>query len=406
MRALRRAGALLLVLGLITMAQPAVSAADDAGDERRVRPPDAPWVSPPESGGGVRAAAMSDGPYSVSPDGTVTADNWATHHGDVRGLELWQPVIGIARTPTFGGYWLAARDSGVFSFGDARYHGNLIDALVARDLLPPGTLNGSNILEYLDGEIVDIAGSAPRQGYWLLGADGGVFNFGAAGFAGAPAGQLDPNWQHLARTIRPYPGGYTVTVFLYAPDALAGADGSVDGILQRWLCTGSCALQGQAEAREVVPGVEQAPPPPPPAAAPDFAGQYLNIITPMACASQHLDRAWAQIDPEDDGFLYWEWPIVQQRVLPWMVKVSDEMHAAAERMGQVPWPADLVQDVEAYRVVLVKHAFVIGSYGRAQSFDDLYWLGVEFAGYESYVGTYHLIMLDALGIPDGLDYCA
>ena len=33
------------------------------------------------------------------------------------------PVVGIAGTPSDGGYWLVAADGGVFAFGDAPFRG-------------------------------------------------------------------------------------------------------------------------------------------------------------------------------------------------------------------------------------------------------------------------------------------
>ena len=37
---------------------------------------------------------------------------------------LNQPVVGMAATPDGGGYWLVASDGGIFSFGDAGFHGS------------------------------------------------------------------------------------------------------------------------------------------------------------------------------------------------------------------------------------------------------------------------------------------
>ena len=34
------------------------------------------------------------------------------------------PIVGMAATPTGNGYWLVASDGGVFSFGDAKFHGS------------------------------------------------------------------------------------------------------------------------------------------------------------------------------------------------------------------------------------------------------------------------------------------
>ncbi len=35
-----------------------------------------------------------------------------------------KPVVGMAATPDGQGYWLVASDGGVFSFGDAGFHGS------------------------------------------------------------------------------------------------------------------------------------------------------------------------------------------------------------------------------------------------------------------------------------------
>ncbi|MHB8221091.1 MAG: hypothetical protein ACYDHU_12340, partial [Acidimicrobiales bacterium] len=57
-----------------------------------------------------------------------------------------------------------------FAFGDAGYQGSL-----------PGLGVGVH-------DIVGIAPTPDGRGYWLVGADGGVFAFGDAGFAGSAAG--------------------------------------------------------------------------------------------------------------------------------------------------------------------------------------------------------------------------
>jgi beta-lactamase class A len=76
----------------------------------------------------------------------------------------------MASTPDGGGYWLVARDGGVFSFGDAGFHGSA------------GGLR-------LTQPVVGMAASASGQGYWLAASDGGVFSFGDAAYHGSAAGQ-------------------------------------------------------------------------------------------------------------------------------------------------------------------------------------------------------------------------
>jgi N-acetylmuramoyl-L-alanine amidase len=75
----------------------------------------------------------------------------------------------MAATPDGGGYWLVASDGGVFSFGDAVFH-------------------GSTGATPLDAPIVGMAATPDGGGYWLVASDGGVFSFGDAPFEGSASG--------------------------------------------------------------------------------------------------------------------------------------------------------------------------------------------------------------------------
>ena len=88
---------------------------------------------------------------------------------------LRSPIVGIASTPDGKGYWLVAKDGFVYSFGDADYYG---------DIFSDG-LTGLSGPHPLSAPIVGIAATPDGQGYWLVGADGGVFNFGNAQFHGS-----------------------------------------------------------------------------------------------------------------------------------------------------------------------------------------------------------------------------
>lgn len=79
----------------------------------------------------------------------------------------------MAATPSGGGYWLVARDGGVFSFGDARFE---------------GSTGGVR----LQSPIVAMAPTADGRGYWLVARDGGVFAFGDARFLGSLGGSRQP----------------------------------------------------------------------------------------------------------------------------------------------------------------------------------------------------------------------
>jgi phosphatidylinositol-3-phosphatase len=76
----------------------------------------------------------------------------------------------MAATPDGQGYWLVASDGGVFTFGDAAFH-------------------GGTGLQHLNRPIVGMAATPDGQGYWLVASDGGVFTFGDAAFHGGTGGQ-------------------------------------------------------------------------------------------------------------------------------------------------------------------------------------------------------------------------
>lgn len=87
-----------------------------------------------------------------------------------------------------GGYWLAGLDGGVFSFGNAPFH---------------GSLPGIGVM----GEVVGMAAMSDGTGYWLLGADGGVFAFGNAPFHGSLPG-IGITAKAVAITAMPDGAGY------------------------------------------------------------------------------------------------------------------------------------------------------------------------------------------------------
>ncbi len=86
-------------------------------------------------------------------------------------IPLVSLLSGGAITLDGNGCWEVGTDGGVFSFGNAVFHGSL-----------PG--------EHVQprAPIVGMARTPDDRGYWLVGADGGVFAFGDAGFYGSSAG--------------------------------------------------------------------------------------------------------------------------------------------------------------------------------------------------------------------------
>ncbi len=71
------------------------------------------------------------------------------------------------------GYWLVASDGGIFNYGDAGFFGST------------GAI-------HLNKPIVGMASTFSGNGYWLVASDGGIFNYGDAGFFGS-AGAIHLN---------------------------------------------------------------------------------------------------------------------------------------------------------------------------------------------------------------------
>ncbi len=83
--------------------------------------------------------------------------------------------------PAARGYWLVGSDGGIFSFGAAGFHGSMGGIPLQRP-------------------VVGITPTASRHGYWLVASDGGIFSFGDSSFYGSipgvglhPAGSGQPN---------------------------------------------------------------------------------------------------------------------------------------------------------------------------------------------------------------------
>ncbi len=114
----------------------------------------------------ARAPAPTGGYWEVASDGGIFSFGDAGFHGSKAGSALNKPIVGMAATPDGKGYWEVASDGGVFSFGDASFHGST------------GAIT-------LNKPIVGMAATPDGKGYWLVASDGGVFSFGDASFHGS-----------------------------------------------------------------------------------------------------------------------------------------------------------------------------------------------------------------------------
>ncbi|MBW3555548.1 MAG: 3D domain-containing protein [Actinobacteria bacterium] len=93
------------------------------------------------------AATETGGYWMVAEDGGIFSFGDAAFHGSAGSVRSREPVVGMAATPGGGGYWLVAADGGIFSFGDATFHGSASEAGV--------------------GPVVGMASTPAADGYWV-----------------------------------------------------------------------------------------------------------------------------------------------------------------------------------------------------------------------------------------------
>ncbi|MGO8871759.1 MAG: hypothetical protein ACLQPH_10235 [Acidimicrobiales bacterium] len=85
-----------------------------------------PTLDDASSSGSILACGASgNGYWEVASDGGIFSFGDAGFHGSMGGTPLNQPIVGMASTPDGNGYWEVASDGGIFSFGDAGFHGSM-----------------------------------------------------------------------------------------------------------------------------------------------------------------------------------------------------------------------------------------------------------------------------------------
>jgi len=142
------------------------------------------------------------------PDSAVPFGNTGTGANAVSNPNA--PIVGMAATEDGAGYWLVAADGGVFNYGDARFFGSA------------GSLR-------LNASIVGLAATPDGGGYWLVARDGGVFNYGDAPFFGS-AGSLSLNAPVVGLAATRDGGGYWLVaadggIFSYGDARFLGSTG-------------------------------------------------------------------------------------------------------------------------------------------------------------------------------------
>ena len=132
--------------------------------------------------------------------------------GSMGGQHLNAPVVGMAATHDEYGYWLAASDGGIFDYGDAGFYGSA------------GSL-------HLNKPIVGMAATPDGGGYWLVASDGGIFAYGDAKFYGS-AGSIHLNKPIVGMAATPSGHGYWLVasdggIFSYGDAGFHGSAGSI-----------------------------------------------------------------------------------------------------------------------------------------------------------------------------------
>ena len=122
---------------------------------------------------GIVGTSDAGGYWLAAADGGVFSFGNARFYGSAGAIHLNEPIVGMAATPDGKGYWLVASDGGVFAYGDAGFY-------------------GSRGGQPLNAPIVGMASTNAGHGYWLVSSDGGIFSYGDAGFWGADLGFGSP----------------------------------------------------------------------------------------------------------------------------------------------------------------------------------------------------------------------
>ena len=163
-----------------------------------------------DSGEGLAVFAADGGVFNpvTTASGPLT-DGDGVFCGSTGAMHLNQPIVGGADVPGAYGYWMVARDGGIFSFGDAHFYGStgaihlnqpdrrhgarrrrrrLLAGRVRRwhlQLRRRRTSTARPAASTSTSPIVGMAATPDGGGYWLVAADGGIFSFGDAHFYGS-----------------------------------------------------------------------------------------------------------------------------------------------------------------------------------------------------------------------------
>jgi hypothetical protein len=161
----------------------------------------------------ISAPIARSGYRFVASDGGVFAEGaGAPFLGSLGGVTLNAPIVGMGVMPAGDGYYLVGADGGVFTFGSAQFYGST------------GGI-------HLNKPIVGMAVTPDGGGYWLVASDGGVFSFGDAQFYGS-TGNITLNKPIVGMAATPDGHGYWLVasdggVFSFGDATFQGSTGTI-----------------------------------------------------------------------------------------------------------------------------------------------------------------------------------
>ena len=169
-------------------------------------------TAPDASAAGKQATAGVPGYWLAGVDGGMFTYGDAPFHGSAGAINLNRPIVGIAPTPAGSGYWMVATDGGIFSYGDAKFFGST------------GAMK-------LNQPIVGMTSTRTGNGYWMVASDGGIFAFGDAAFHGS-TGDMKLNRPIVGMATTPSGKGYWMVasdggIFTFGDAGFHGSTGAV-----------------------------------------------------------------------------------------------------------------------------------------------------------------------------------
>jgi len=133
---------------------------------------------------------FGDAGFYGSLPGAYSSSARLSAHDVVSGHQATIPVTGFAATADGHGYWMATTDGSIYTFGDAGQYGSLPSQGISTPEItvigytPPSTVGLSIPLSTVSALVRTPSGG----GYWLTSLNGGVYSFGDAQFHGSIPG--------------------------------------------------------------------------------------------------------------------------------------------------------------------------------------------------------------------------